>query len=58
MSVIRWVSFLIAAECLIALWLIPRGVASMILAAVFFLMFTVICWSFGAFSRRHTDTHS
>lgn len=56
MTTVRWVSFLLAAECLVALFFTPNGVGSMILAALFFLFFLILCWSLGAFDR--TDTTS
>lgn len=50
MTTVRWVSFLLAAECLVALFFTPNGVGSMILAALFFLFFLILCWSVGAFA--------
>lgn len=50
MIALRWVSFLLAAECLVALVFTPRGVGSMVLASLFFLFFLIVCWSLGAFS--------
>lgn len=43
---IRFASFLLAAECLVVLFLIPRGVGSMLAAAMFFLFFLILCWTF------------
>jgi len=53
---VRWLSFLLAVECLIALWFTPQGVGAMILAVLFFLFFLILCWSLGAFARQDTDS--
>lgn len=56
MITVRWVSFLLAAECLIALLFVPRGIGSMILAALFFILFLILCWSLGAFDRQDSTS--
>lgn len=50
MIVLRWFAFLIGAECLVVLALIPRGVGSMLIAALFFICFLIFCWTIGAFA--------
>lgn len=57
MSVLRWVLFILSAECIGLLIVTPRSVATAALAALFFLFFTLYCWALGAFARRpHTDS--
>lgn len=56
MATVRWVAFLLAAECVVCLWFVPRGVWSAILAALFFLFFVTYCWSLGAFDQTSTDS--
>lgn len=51
MAVIRGLSFLLAAECMVALFFIPRGVGSMVVAALFILFFLIFCWTLGAFAQ-------
>lgn len=51
MILLRWVAILWAAICLVALYSMPRGVGSMILAGLFAVLFLFICWTFGAFAR-------
>lgn len=51
MTTVRWISFLLAAECVVALVFVPRGVGSMVLAALFLIFFLILCWSLGAFDR-------
>ena len=46
MILVRWAAFLLAAECLALLAIVPRSAASAILAALFFLFFLVLCWTF------------
>lgn len=50
MTTIRWVSFFLAALCITCLLFVERGVWSMILAALFFIFFLILCWSVGAFA--------
>jgi len=57
MALIRWVLFVLSAECVGLLIITPRGTATAILAALFFLFFTLYCWALGAFARTpHTDS--
>lgn len=47
---LRWVLFLLAAECLAAIFLLPRGNGTAVLAAMFLILFTALCATFGAFT--------
>lgn len=53
MTLLRWVAFILAAECLTLLFFVPRPtVASAILAALFFLFFLILCWTFRTSANR------
>ncbi|CAN7515084.1 hypothetical protein LJR042_003511 [Microbacterium maritypicum] len=45
MVALRWASFLLAAECLVCLFIAERGIGSAILAALFFVLFLLFCWT-------------
>lgn len=45
MVALRWASFLLAVECLVCLFITERGIGSAILAAVFFILFLLFCWT-------------
>lgn len=49
-----WVAVLLAVECLVVLFFIPRGVASTVIAALFFICFAVVCWIVGAMTKEAT----
>lgn len=51
MSTVRWVTFLLCMECVIVLAVIPRSVLSALIAAFVAVLFTLFCWSLGAFTR-------
>lgn len=55
MITIRWVVFILAAECLIVLALIPRSPASAWIAGLFLALFAVAGWAFGAPERTPHD---
>ncbi len=55
MVALRWMLFLLAAECLAALFLLPRGEGTAVLAALFFILFIALCATFGAFTP-HTES--
>lgn len=50
MPVVRWVSFLLSAECVFALWLTPRGPGTLVLAILLAIFFTIFCATLGAFA--------
>lgn len=55
MAALRWALFLLASECLAALFLIPRGNDTAVLAALFLILFIALCATFGAFTP-HTES--
>lgn len=56
MMVVRFASFVLAVECLVVLFLIPRGVGSMVTAALFLLFFLVLCWTFRTSANRKASS--
>lgn len=53
MILIRCGAFILAVECLILLLFTPRpSAASAILAALFFLFFLILCWTFRTSANR------
>ena len=48
MVTLRWASFLLAAECLVCLFVAERGQGSVILAGAFFLLLLIFCWTLRA----------
>lgn len=53
MAALRWVLFLLAAECLLAIFLLPRGNGTAVLAALFLILFIALCASLGAFTPHN-----
>lgn len=56
MVLLRWVAILWAVICLVGLMLTPNGVATLILAGIFLILFLFICWTFGAFARSDPNS--
>lgn len=55
MIIIRWIAYVIGAECLIVLTLIPRSIGTALIAVLFFICFITVCWTFGAFARSDSN---
>lgn len=55
MATLRWVAFILFLICMGVLASIPRGLASMIVAAIAAVAFAAMCFTFGAFSRSRTS---
>jgi hypothetical protein len=51
-TAIRWVAFVLALITLGGLMVTPRSPASVLLAGLFFILFAVVCWTYGAFERN------
>lgn len=56
MIVVRFAAFILAVECLVVLFLIPRGVGSMLAAALFLLFFLILCWTFRTSANRKASS--
>lgn len=54
MITIRFASFVLAFIAMIALNFVPVSVASAVLALIFIVSFTVLSWTFGAFTKEHS----
>lgn len=56
MILVRFAAFLLAVECLVVLFFIPRGVGSTVAAAMFFLFFLILCWTFRTSANRKASS--
>ena len=54
MILIRWAAFILATGILALLSIVPRSTTSAILAALFFLFFLILCWTF-SINRKATS---
>lgn len=54
MVILRWITYVLGAECLIVLALIPRSVGSALVAVLFLICFAVVCWTLGAFRKAQS----
>lgn len=55
MIVVQLASFFLAVECLVLLFIIPRGLASSVLALLFFIFILIFSWTVRASDDRKAD---
>ena len=56
MIILRWTAIFWSLIILGVLAFLPRGLLSTILAAIFFLLFLFVIYTFGAFARSDDDS--
>lgn len=56
MIILRWTAILWSLIILGVLYVLPRGLWSTILAAIFFLLFAFVIYTFGAFAPSDDDS--